>query len=288
MLWFTFGLLTAFFSASEAAWLKRFFSDLKPLELAAFPMFYMPPFLITALLLIPTPHIQPGFWTVLALLLPLNTVAFIFHMRAINVAPISLTMPLQAFSPAFVVLSGYLFLGESISATGMLGIAAVMAGSYVLNLGGADRSPLAPLKAMLLQDGPASMLLAAVLYAQCAVMGKMLIQRSAPVFAGATFYCTFSLAFAGAMLLTRRVSLSLLLSRPRAGLVVGAIMSLHVLCHHLAISMVQAAYMMAVKRLNGLFSVLYGGVLFKEGNLRYRLTGAALMAAGTAVIALLG
>ncbi|MCK4555658.1 MAG: hypothetical protein KAT83_03550 [Candidatus Aenigmarchaeota archaeon] len=47
-----------------------------------------------------------------------------------------------------------------------------------------------------------------------------------------------------------------------------------------------AAYVIAVKRTNTLFSVVFGAIFFKEKNIRGRLLGAALMVLGVAIISL--
>jgi drug/metabolite transporter (DMT)-like permease len=52
----------------------------------------------------------------------------------------------------------------------------------------------------------------------------------------------------------------------------------------MAIAQVEAAYMIAVKRLSLLFGVLYGAWWFGEENIRERLAGAAIMIAGVFLI----
>jgi len=54
--------------------------------------------------------------------------------------------------------------------------------------------------------------------------------------------------------------------------------------HMAAIAQVEAAYMIAIKRLSLLFGVLYGAWWFGEQNIRERLAGAAIMIAGVFLI----
>ena len=58
--------------------------------------------------------------------------------------------------------------------------------------------------------------------------------------------------------------------------------------HTAAISLIQAAYMLSVKRSSLLFGVLFGAVVFKEENIRQRLLGAAIMMCGVLIIGLFG
>jgi uncharacterized membrane protein len=70
------------------------------------------------------------------------------------------------------------------------------------------------------------------------------------------------------------------LSRPKTFLAIGIFTAIMVLTHFKTISMTDVAYMISVKRVSLVFSVLYGRVLFGEENIRERLTGSMLMIAG--------
>jgi len=82
---------------------------------------------------------------------------------------------------------------------------------------------------------------------------------------------------------TRRVSWGWL-RRPGPALAVGASLSATVVCHYLAMDMVQAAYMLAVKRLSLLFALLYGGWLLGEARLAQHLAAGCLMLIGAGLI----
>jgi uncharacterized membrane protein len=67
-------------------------------------------------------------------------------------------------------------------------------------------------------------------------------------------------------------------------LLLGLVASLENICHMMAIAQVEAAYMIAIKRISLLFGVLYGGVWFGERNIPERMAGAAIMVAGVFLI----
>jgi uncharacterized membrane protein len=90
------------------------------------------------------------------------------------------------------------------------------------------------------------------------------------------------------MRVTGRVTVARLVSRPGRGLLVGLFSVGMILFHVWAISMAPAAYMVAVKRLSLVFSVLYGRLLFKEAQFTKRLAGAAVMFAGMVLIMIWG
>ena len=59
-----------------------------------------------------------------------------------------------------------------------------------------------------------------------------------------------------------------------------------ILCHMLAMSMVNVAYMISVKRTSLLFSILYGHVLFKEEKIAEKAVGGIMMFVGFLLIVL--
>jgi drug/metabolite transporter (DMT)-like permease len=66
--------------------------------------------------------------------LTLETLAFYGYRQALKEIPLSLSLPFLAFTPAFIVLNGWMLLGETVSLTGLLGIFLIMAGLYCLNI----------------------------------------------------------------------------------------------------------------------------------------------------------
>ncbi|MFW6324133.1 MAG: EamA family transporter [Desulfovibrionales bacterium] len=288
MLWFILSLLTAFFSATFAATLKRNLSHLSPLETAFVPLALSIPMFLLVLAVLPAPELSPGFWETVLLLLPFNLAGMLFTIWGIRISPLSLTMPFLAFTPALVIGTGFLVLGEVPNIQGIGGIAAIVAGSYVLNLNRDNHSVLDPFRAVFREKGSLLVLIASVIFSMAAVLGKKIVLQSSPLYAACIFFLVHNLFYAAAVLLSGRVKPEVLVQNSRGGLIVAFFWFLEILCHFSAIAMVETAYMIAIKRLNGLFSVLYGGMLFRESHMRSRLAGAGLMTAGAALLALAG
>lgn len=289
MLWFTLSLMTALFSATEAAWLKRAFSHLNPFEAALLPSLVSMPFFAVILLFLDTPELSPDYWWTFAILMPVNIAGVMLYFRAINLAPLSLTLPYQAFTPAFAMGTGWLILGEVPNLWGASGVLFIVAGSYLLNIetrktGGS----LAPFKAIVAEPGTRAMLGSALVYGFSAVIGRKGILESDPLYFACTFFIAQGAILAVFLPLLGRARLSAMRVPPLKGLVLALLVVGHILCHCLAMSMVKAVYMIAIKRLNAVFAVLLGGLWLKEAGMGAKLAGAALMFVGAAAIGLLG
>ena len=291
MHWIPASLAVALLSAGEAALLKKFFGNDRPLQMAALPMLYILPVFLPLLALMLASgrglSAPAEFWWVTAALVPLNSLGLVLQFAAVNVSPLSLTMPLLSFTPAFVVLAGYLWLGETVSPAGMAGILIIVAGSYALNLGSFRKGDaLAPFKALLCEKGSRMMLWASLVYALCAVMGKRQVQLTDPFFSAVVFWCLAAPFILVSLRLAGRIRIRPMLREPLRGLAVGLAMSGHFLLHMYAVALVQTAYMISVKRLSGLFSVLFGMAMLGERRVGPQLAGSLLMFLGVLCLAL--
>jgi drug/metabolite transporter (DMT)-like permease len=112
MQWLILSLLTALAVSSQDAWVKKFFSDFSPYEMSMYPLMYSSPLFIISMCWVPVPALDATFFWCFLLSLPINGISLILYMKAIKISPLSLTLPYLAFTPTFMILTGYLFLGE--------------------------------------------------------------------------------------------------------------------------------------------------------------------------------
>jgi len=289
MLWFVLSLGTAFFSALEAAVTKRWLGHLSRWDMLACFLGWSW-FLFALYIMIhgwqPLPS---AYWSNLLFMVPLNMVGTFLQYEAIRAAPLSLTMPFMAFTPVFMIFTGHLFLGELPSVWGVAGMGLIVAGSWVLSAGGnGNRAFWEPFRAIVRERGSRYALAASFIWAVASVISKRLALSGDPVYAGAMFFVIHNALFVTGLLVLRKASAKVLLRHPVAGLASGLVLLAHIACHYSAITMVAAAYMISIKRLNGVMAVVLGRVLFKDPHVRGRLAGAAVMSAGAMVIALWG
>jgi drug/metabolite transporter (DMT)-like permease len=288
MNWIFPALLTAFMTASQDAWVKRFFSDLTMYDMLAFPMAYSLPLFCLVLPYVPFPALDRIFAVYFIAGIPVNLIGFLLHMRAIQISPLSLSLPYLAFTPVFIFLTGFVILGEIANGWGVFGVCIIVVGAYVLNIDPGVYSLLSPFVAFGREKGSRLMMLTAFIYSFGAVIGKKAIQHSSVMFFTTSFFVVFNLVCLGGMLLSGRTRVGRLARFPVQGAVAGGLLFGHALCHGWAISMTKAVYMIAVKRLSILFGVIYGGLFFHEHHLFYRMVGTGLMVAGAALVTLKG
>lgn len=288
--WFPFALLSAFLVASADAVTKKALSDYTAGELVVVRFGFTALLLAPLLLFVPLPSIPPAFWGWVAVLLPLEILGMYLYMQAIRETALALTLPYLAFTPVFITLTGFLLLGERVSLIGFAGIVLVVFGAYLLNLGDTRAAPvagsrlLAPLRAFARERGSRLMLAVAVIYSLTAVMGKAALRYVPETFFAPFYIGLVALAALAVFSLRRPRAVNALWRRPGWHFAVGALMAGMLLSHFLAIQMVDAAYMIAVKRMSLLFGIGYGVVLFREGRPLQHFLAGGLMVAGVVLI----
>jgi drug/metabolite transporter (DMT)-like permease len=289
MLWIALAVATAFFNASAATLAKRGLSDLRPWEMGMIPTAYAGFFCLLLLPFVRIPELDAAFWWAWGLTLPFMVAALYFQYSAIQRSPLSLTMPYLSFTPALVIITGFLILDEVLNWWGMFGVLSIAAGGYVLNVDlGSGRGLADPVKAVFREPGSWRMLVTATIFSLTGVFGRMGVLHSSPMFFGLTVLPGLGFLFVATGIVLGQARLSSLWRKPYAGTMAGLCVALEIICHHYAIGLVKAAYMLAVKRLNTLISVIYGGIVFKERNIAVRLSGTLLMFLGVTMIGLLG
>lgn len=258
------------------------------------------PFLLPFFLAVPWPETDPVFWQTLAVLVPFEIAALVLYMRALKVSPLSLSIPFLAFTPTFVLMTGWLVLGEQVTGAGMAGVLLTVMGAYVLYMDSWNMTFLAPFRAFAREEGARLMLGVAAIYSLTSVLGKKAVQHSSPLF----FACFYFLLLAFVTPVVLWI-FSLMLDRIRPGAnfigpvcpirkggsfawtawgTVGFFQAFMVICHMWAINIVAAAYMIAVKRTSLFFSVIFGKLVFDEEKVPQRLTGTGLMVTGVGLI----
>lgn len=286
MLWLLCAFLTALCESLKDVVMKKSLGDANEYVVAWAWVFFSLPFLLPAVWYQGIPPLGEQFWLALGCGGGLNFIAFILYVKALKYGDLSLTVPMIAFSPLFLLLTAPLVLGEFPTVWGMLGVLLVVVGSYLLNLREKHKGYLAPYRALLSETGPRMMLGVALIWGIATTIDKVGLQNSAPVFWVAALNGVLMVALTPVML-NQPGSLGQVQRHFKALVLIGFLAALAALFQMFAVAMTLVAYVIAIKRTSTLMSVAWGYLFFGEAGLSERIAGAVVMLAGILCMTLL-
>lgn len=284
MHWFFFSILNAFFQSLHDVFGKNAAQKVDVLAVAWSQRFFAL-FLIVPLVFI-THSFEPlnqTFWIATIANAVLNTIVAFLYFQALKVSPMSLTLPIVALSPVFLLITSPLMVGEFPKPLGVLGILITVTGAYILNLSKRSKSPFEPLLSIVKERGSRLMLIVAILWGFGSNLDKIAIRNSNPILYIFVFICMV-LFFLTIILLVKKVSFKLIFKNSKLLAPVGLAEGTALLFQMIAYTMTIVPNVIAVKRSSTMFGVIWGKVYFKEENFRERITGAAIMIIGVILI----
>ena len=297
MPWFLLSFGSALFLATTDALSKRALQSEDEYIMAWVRMGYALPFLLLLFPFVQFSYLDKTFWIAIVLCIPLEIVALLLYVKAIKISPLSSTIPFLALTPVFLIVTAYLVLGEKPDQSGLLGIFFVTLGAYLLNIGEWRNGWLEPLKALKREKGSFLMLIVAFIYSITTTLGKKAVLHSSPVeFAIIYTFLLSLILFLIVWIRSGRGSFQRkgvwkypLMGAPtmsRNGLfwLIGFFYASMLACQYSAYALTQASYVISVKRLSLIISIIYGGIFFKEINIRERLLGGVVMLIGVILI----
>lgn len=287
MNWFAYALLCALFLATADVCAKKALGRVDEALVAWGRLICAAPLFVPIAPWRDVASLDPRFWLILLVLLPFEITAIFLYNRAIKVSDLSITTPFLGLTPLFLAGTAFVVLGERLDVSGFAGIVLIVIGAYVLNVRQSHQGLLAPLAAIAREPGSRLMVLVALLYSMTALLGKMGAQAAGPLLFAAIYSVTVVLLLTPAALRAGRKGFLRKAFRNPWFIALGPCYGLMMLCHLNAIVLVEASYMIAVKRCSLLFGILYGRVIFKEAGFRERISGGLVMVAGILLITLL-
>jgi drug/metabolite transporter (DMT)-like permease len=225
---------------------------------------------------------QPGFWRLLVLDGALNVVAYVFFIRAMRLSDASLVAPLVLLTPVLMLVTSPIMTGETAPPMGVLGVLLTVLGVGLLDANQTTGKRF-NFGVFLRHAGPRYMIVTAAIWSICANLDKLGVKASTPL-----VWITTLSAFIAIASLLYWVGSGRPGARPRAlrpALVAGAAMSLGTALQMWALTVLFTPYVIAIKRLSALFTVVASGRVLKEET-GGRFLGAAVMLAGAVMIVL--
>jgi uncharacterized membrane protein len=214
----------------------------------------------------------------------IQIIASVLYMQAIAKGDISSVIPMLSFTPLFLLLFGPLIIGEFPGLTGLAGVLLVVAGSYLLNLDFKKKDILEPFKAIIRNKGTRLMLIVAILWSISGAFDKISINNSSVLqhitFTNVLIFIVITIT----LIVQKKFDLSVMRSSKKNLLLVSGLTTASYFFHYSALALTLVAYVIALKRTAGVFSVILGAVFLKESNLRQRLIGSIIMFLGVLLI----
>ena len=324
MLWAALALLGAVLDAGYYALAKRFLPSLEDEVLAAGGFLAASALLFVASLLRGIPAVAPDLLLPVLVTGTINIIAALLVFHALRRTDLSLAVPMITFTLVFLMGSSYLVLGEIPTAAGITGILLIVAGALVMQVpsGGSDPGPVpdgdagqgkvsrppddgsgssaeapAPVKSVAVfpgtflrritrDRGVLIMLLVSFLYSLSLPFDKAVVLASDAFFGSALVCLYVGGVLAGIALFRGSGRRTIPSAALTAALSIGLVLAGETIAINLAYTFQIVPYVIAVKRLSILFSVFIGGLVFREGGLRFRVPGALVMLGGVALIVL--
>lgn len=222
------------------------------------------------------------FFAIVIVAIPVEFLITYWKTQAYQLSPQSIVGPLWGLTALFTIPLGILFLGEYPSLFGYVGVIAIVIGIFILGWHGSMLEIVANLHR---ERGTIYMLGASAGGAIATVLAKYAFQFGSPI-----FYLLMT------ALLTVLATTPNVLSRDLTrqirgnGLQITALSTtqgLLMIFHFIALSLLPAAYFIALKRMSIVFDVL-AGKLSGEEHFLLRLSASIVIFAGILLIVLLG
>ncbi|HBK96947.1 MAG TPA: hypothetical protein DD001_06230 [Microcoleaceae bacterium UBA10368] len=286
MTWLILGIFTAFFEALKDVFGKQNLKKSDEYVVAWSLAFFSVIFLIPWVIYTGIPALNTQFAIALLIGGSINAVTTILYIKAIKVSDLSLTVPLVALTPLFMLLTSPLIVGEYPNFFDYIGILLIVTGSYLLNIKEKSQGYLAPFKALLKEPGPKMMLIVAFLWSITSNFDKIGVKNSSPIFWLFSLFGTMSILLLPILLhKTPNPSRKILKQLPMLA-AMGFFNAIGLLCQMQALTLTLVVQVIAIKRTSVLMGVLFGHFIFKEKDIQQRLLGAGIMIFGVFVISL--
>jgi drug/metabolite transporter (DMT)-like permease len=305
MLWFVLALLGAISQAVYSLSVKVLLNKIPPFFLAGYSFLAATLIFVPFILFAGIPPLGPDLFPALAVTVIINIMATILFYRALSTTDLSLCVPILAFTPVFLILTSFVILGEIPSPAGAAGIFLVAAGAFLLTFqSGHGHSLRAPFHSFLYNPGVRSMLMVAFLYSLSVNYDKEVVMNSSPLFGSAVTLFLLAIVFLLIARLTRINNTAAAIDPTHHDTVrsdpqftrspffmygaVGMMLVVEGISINTAYTMAIVPYVITIKRLSLFFSVLLGGFVLHEQQIRERMFGVVVMILGAVVIGLWG
>lgn len=206
--------------------------------------------------------------------------ATLLYFRALQVSPISLALPFIAFTPLFLIPTGYLLLGELPSWVKIIGVLLVVTGSLVMHRQLFSISWIEPFKAIIREKGSRYMLIVAFIFSLTNPLDAKLVKMSDSLTFSFAYGITIFLIFAGITIFKKADWKKVLQSAPVWVILAGVMEAVVNILQFTSHNYIDVVITISLKRAGIVLAVLMGWLIFREKDITDKLIAAAVMVAG--------
>jgi uncharacterized membrane protein len=214
----------------------------------------------------------------------LVSIANVLYFRALQVSPLSLCIPFLAFTPIFLIPTGFVMLGELPPAAKLLGVALVVVGSVLLHRRLLAVSWMAPFKAIIQEKGSRYMLIVAFIFSITNPLEKKLVLISdvyTQAFAFGIGLCIFFFV----LTLARRESFAPALGGNMLWITAAGVMDgISLLLQFASYHYIDVVISVSIKRAGIVLAVFFGWLFFRERGIPDKVIGSSVMLMGVLII----
>ena len=288
-MWFYFAVLSAFFNGLGNIARRTHGSLAQPAELSWWTLLFSTPLAFGLLLASSGPYFSSNAYVVPTIISALlGCAASMLQFRAYKLSDASVISPITNLLPILLVITSFIILGVTPNLGGLVGIIIVVAGVYYSSVSGKHHL-LYPIKQMFLDQGSRAMLGTVVIWSISANLEKIALRSASPSYI-LFVILIIMLACTSIILLLRPIQ-----NRIKRGdkvlrrwgwhiAAISVFLTLSVFFQLLAIKLVNPSYVLTVKRLDVLFTILFAGLFLHEKHILKRFEGSLIALVGVAII----
>lgn len=283
MLWFALSLGCAFISTFLDLWAKKVSKEFSVLKIIQGKVFLATLFLILYFSFIKEFALDSRNLALLVLITPLEVLAIFLYIKAISFWPLSHTIPLLSLTPLPLFLTSKLFTNDKFTLSGIIGVLLIVCGSYILNISQFKEGFFSPFKALIKERGSFYMLIVAIIYSFTSAIGKKCIEISSVH----SFILNYFILLSFSFLIISFIKNKFFSFKDLIKLTpLGFFTFLLSIFQFTAYSLAPVVYVISLKRLSILFSVLSGKIFFREKKILEKILGSILMVLGGTILGL--
>jgi len=226
------------------------------------------------------PEIGASFWSSLLITGLINSVTVVLVFKALKRTELSLITPIYNLSPLFLLFTAPLLVGEFPKPIGLVGVFLILFGTYVLNFKG--KVNFEPFLEIYKDRGQRLILLVCFLWAISSNFYKIGMQNSSPIYFIFALNLFITICLIPFMINKKRV-VSIQSNWPQL-LLLGLLGTIVAVFEWTAVNTGLVVYVLSIKRLSVLVSILGAYILFREKHPVQRLVAALIMIFGVILI----